>query len=88
MSGAGKSTLINLLLRFYDPQEGRILLDGYDIKELNIKYLRQQCGYVGQEPVLFAVGSSPDFIQIFHYANDNSVLLCFRDRLRTTSRMA
>jgi ATP-binding cassette subfamily B (MDR/TAP) protein 1 len=54
MSGAGKSTLINLLLRFYDPRAGRILLDGYDIKELNIKYLRQQCGYVGQEPVLFA----------------------------------
>lgn len=53
-SGCGKSTIINLLLRFYDPQSGSISLDEYNIKELNIKWLRSQVGYVGQEPILFA----------------------------------
>eukprot|EP01040_Poterioochromonas_malhamensis_P002792 gene2792-2974_t len=53
-SGCGKSTIINLLLRFYDPQSGVITLDGHNIKELNIKWLRSQIGYVGQEPILFA----------------------------------
>lgn len=52
-SGAGKSTVMNLLLRFYDPQGGDITLDGNSIKDLNIRYLRSQMGYVGQEPVLF-----------------------------------
>jgi ATP-binding cassette subfamily B (MDR/TAP) protein 1 len=49
-----QSTIINLLLRFYDPQSGHIYLDGNDIKELNIRWLRHQIGYVGQEPILFA----------------------------------
>jgi ATP-binding cassette subfamily B (MDR/TAP) protein 1 len=44
---------MNLLLRFYDPQGGDITLDGNSIKSLNIRYLRSQLGYVGQEPVLF-----------------------------------
>lgn len=60
-SGAGKSTIINLLLRFYDPNSGVIKLDGVDIKTLNIKWLRNSIGYVGQEPVLFA-GSIADNI--------------------------
>lgn len=54
-SGVGKSTIINLLLRFYDPQSGSITLDGMDIKDLNIKWLRQHISLVSQEPVLFAV---------------------------------
>ena len=53
-SGSGKSTVINLLLRFYDPQAGSITLDGINIRDLNIKWLRAQIGYVGQEPVLFS----------------------------------
>ncbi|TMW55287.1 hypothetical protein Poli38472_013178 [Pythium oligandrum] len=53
-SGGGKSTLIGLLERFYDPQAGEILLDGRDIKTLNLKWLRSQIGMVSQEPVLFA----------------------------------
>ncbi|GBB93060.1 hypothetical protein RclHR1_02100009 [Rhizophagus clarus] len=52
-SGSGKSTIIGLLERFYDPIEGQILLDGEDIKSINIKSLRSQIGLVGQEPVLF-----------------------------------
>jgi ATP-binding cassette subfamily B (MDR/TAP) protein 1 len=53
-SGSGKSTVINLLLRFYDPSSGSVLLDGNDIRNLNTRWLRAQIGYVGQEPVLFA----------------------------------
>ena len=46
--------MINLLLRFYDPQGGGITLDGKDIRSLNVRWLRSQIGYVGQEPVLFS----------------------------------
>ncbi|MCO5550954.1 hypothetical protein L7F22_004449 [Adiantum nelumboides] len=52
-SGSGKSTVISLIERFYDPQAGTILLDGVDIKKLQLKWLRQQIGLVSQEPVLF-----------------------------------
>jgi len=52
-SGSGKSTIISLLERFYDPQSGVVMLDGVDIKTLNVRWLRAQFGYVGQEPVLF-----------------------------------
>ena len=54
MSGAGKSTIVNLLLRFYDPESGSITFDGIDVRNLNIKWLRNQIGYVAQEPFLFA----------------------------------
>ncbi|CAM9784749.1 unnamed protein product, partial [Ectocarpus sp. 12 AP-2014] len=53
-SGGGKSTVTKLLLRFYDPTSGSVSLDGTDIKTLNVAWYRQQIGYVGQEPVLFA----------------------------------
>ncbi|CAM9323517.1 unnamed protein product [Pylaiella littoralis] len=53
-SGGGKSTITKLLLRFYDPTSGTVTLDGTDIKSLNVAWYRQQIGYVGQEPVLFA----------------------------------
>jgi ABC-type multidrug transport system fused ATPase/permease subunit len=45
---------MNLLLRFYDPSEGAVLLDDTDIRTLNTRWLRNCMGYVGQEPVLFA----------------------------------
>jgi ATP-binding cassette subfamily B protein len=53
-SGAGKSTIINLLLRFYDPQKGQILIDGIDIKEVTIESLRHQIGVVPQDTLLFS----------------------------------
>jgi ABC-type multidrug transport system fused ATPase/permease subunit len=53
-TGAGKSTLVSLLPRFYDPQHGRILLDGVDIKSLTLKSLRHQISIVLQEPLLFS----------------------------------
>lgn len=52
-SGSGKSTLIALMQRFYDPLRGSVLLDGYDIRTLNIKWLRSLIGLVQQEPHLF-----------------------------------
>ena len=52
-SGSGKSTLMALLERFYDPLAGSIALDGVPLRELNVRWLRQQIGLVGQEPVLF-----------------------------------
>nr|QST14980.1 ABCB1-2 protein [Diaphanosoma celebensis] len=52
-SGCGKSTCIQLLQRFYDPSLGQLKIDGTDIKELNVQWLRDQIGVVGQEPVLF-----------------------------------
>jgi len=52
-SGGGKSTLIKLLMRFYDVDQGAILLDGEDIRNLQMVYLRDQIAMVSQEPFLF-----------------------------------
>jgi ATP-binding cassette, subfamily B, bacterial MsbA len=52
-SGAGKSTITNLLLRFYDPQQGAILIDGVDIRDITIASLRSQIAFVSQETILF-----------------------------------
>ncbi|XP_068530257.1 ATP-binding cassette sub-family B member 5 isoform X3 [Anas acuta] len=53
-SGCGKSTSVQLLQRFYDPDQGEVTLDGQDIRALNVKWLRENIGIVSQEPVLFA----------------------------------
>jgi ABC transporter fused permease/ATP-binding protein len=53
-SGAGKSTVAALLLRFYDPQDGRVTFDGRDLRSLDPRWLRAQIGTVAQEPILFA----------------------------------
>jgi ATP-binding cassette subfamily B protein len=53
-TGAGKTTIINLLLRFYDPQRGRILIDGIDVREMPLDELRSLIGYVQQDIFLFA----------------------------------
>lgn len=53
-TGAGKTTIINLLLRFYDPQRGRILVDGTDVREIPLQTLRALIGYVQQDIFLFA----------------------------------
>jgi subfamily B ATP-binding cassette protein MsbA len=52
-SGSGKSTLVNLALRFFDPQEGAVLIDGQDIKGVTVSSLRDAIGLVTQDPVLF-----------------------------------
>ncbi len=53
LSGAGKTTLVNLIARFYDPTEGRVEIDGYDLRTVTTRSLRRQIGLVPQETVLF-----------------------------------
>jgi subfamily B ATP-binding cassette protein MsbA len=53
MSGAGKTSLVNLLPRFYDVEKGQIRIDGYDIREVTLKSLREQIGLVTQQTILF-----------------------------------
>ena len=62
-TGAGKTTLINLLMRFYEPWSGRILLDGIDIRKIKLESLRRNIGLVLQEPILFS-GTVMDNIKI------------------------
>jgi ATP-binding cassette subfamily B (MDR/TAP) protein 1 len=53
-SGSGKSTIVGLVERFYDPVAGEILLDGHDVRDLNLRWLREHISLVSQEPTLFA----------------------------------
>lgn len=52
-SGAGKTTLVNLIPRFFDPEQGRIVIDGHDIRQVQVHSLREQIGIVPQETLLF-----------------------------------
>jgi ATP-binding cassette subfamily B protein len=53
-TGAGKTTLVSLMMRFYDPDRGRILLDGLDLRDVTLRSLREQISVVLQEPLLFS----------------------------------
>ena len=61
-SSSSESTTIQLIQRFYDPDQGQVLLDGKNIKSLNVAWLRSHIGVVSQEPVLFT-GSIEDNIR-------------------------
>jgi len=54
MTGAGKSTLVQLIPRFYDPERGRVLVDGQDVRRVDLNSLRSQIGFVLQDPFLFS----------------------------------
>lgn len=69
-SGSGKSTIISLIERFYEPLSGDILLDGINIKDLDLKWLRQQIGLVNQEPALFATSIKENIL----YGKDDATL--------------
>jgi ATP-binding cassette subfamily B protein len=69
-TGAGKTTLVNLLNRFYDPTEGRILLDGVDLRDYRVADLRAQFAIVLQEPLLF----STSILENIAYAKQNARL--------------
>ncbi len=72
-SGAGKSTVAALLARFYDPDQGRILLDGTDLKLLDPSWLRRQVGAVAQEPILFSSSIAENIRYARPEANDAEV---------------
>lgn len=69
-SGSGKSTVISLIERFYEPLAGHILLDGNDIRELDLQWLRHQIGLVNQEPALFATSIRENIL----YGKDDATL--------------
>ena len=69
-SGSGKSTIVRLLYRFYDPLEGRILINNHDIKEVSLESLRRNIGIVPQDTVLF----NDTILYNIHYGNFNASL--------------
>jgi ATP-binding cassette subfamily B protein len=74
-TGAGKSTLVNLLLRFYDPTEGRILLDGFDLREYRLSDLRNQFAVVQQEPVLFSTSIAENIAYARQGASEKQIIM-------------
>ena len=73
-SGAGKTTLVNLISRFYDVNQGRILLDGVDLRQVRLSTLRGSLGYVSQESLLFSVTLRENIRYGFHDATDLQIL--------------
>lgn len=69
-SGCGKSSCLQLIQRFYDPNQGTVLLDNRNLNELNVNWLRQKIGVVGQEPVLF--GTS--ILENIRYGNEEATV--------------
>ncbi|XP_024523774.1 ABC transporter B family member 19 [Selaginella moellendorffii] len=75
---SGKSTIISLIERFYDPSSGEILLDGYNTKSLQLKWLRSQIGLVNQEPALFATTIAQNILYGKDDANMEEIKLAAR----------
>ena len=73
-SGSGKSTVVQLLLRFYDPQEGYISIGGTDIKEFTISSLRSMFGLIQQEPILFNTSVMENIIYGKPDANSDEIV--------------
>ncbi|MEO6967729.1 MAG: ABC transporter transmembrane domain-containing protein [Rhodanobacteraceae bacterium] len=78
-SGAGKSTVFNLLLRFHDPQQGRIMIDGVDLRTLELDELRGALALVPQETVIFAASAADNIRFGRHTADDIAVRAAARD---------
>ena len=75
-SGCGKSTVVSLMERFYDPLQGSLTLEGVDLRDLNLKWLRSQIGMVSQEPVLFDVSIAENirYGALFREVSDEEVI--------------
>lgn len=73
-TGAGKTTLLNLIMRFYDPTEGEVLLDGIDLRQYRIADLRQQFAVVLQEPVLFDASIAENIAYGKRNATDQEII--------------
>jgi ATP-binding cassette subfamily B protein len=77
-SGAGKSTVLQLLLRFHDPQQGRITLDGIDLRELDPEALREVIALVPQDPMIFAASAAENIRYGRLQASDAEVAVAAR----------
>jgi ATP-binding cassette subfamily B (MDR/TAP) protein 1 len=78
-SGSGKSSVLALLLRFYDPREGRVLIDKKDIREYNLRKLRRQIGWVQQEPLLFSSSIRDNIIYGNEGASETEIVKVSRE---------
>ena len=72
-TGCGKSTLLQLIERFYDPTSGEVKIDGKNLKDYNLKAVRQFIGFVGQEPVLFAMSVKENLLLAKRDATDKEI---------------
>ncbi|KAG0562857.1 hypothetical protein KC19_9G176700 [Ceratodon purpureus] len=72
-AGSGKSTVLALLVRFYEPTGGKILLDGNDLRNFNLRWLRSHIGMVPQEPVLFSTSIRNNIIYGRHNATEAEI---------------
>ncbi|KAH9253182.1 hypothetical protein BASA81_008864 [Batrachochytrium salamandrivorans] len=94
-SGSGKSTIIGLIERYYDPLSGKVMLDGVDLKDINVKHLRSLIGLVSQEPILFGTSimenvrfglptaTDEQVIQACKDANADGFISAFPDQYKT-----
>ncbi|MEG3923178.1 ABC transporter ATP-binding protein, partial [Microcoleus sp. T3_A4] len=78
-SGAGKSTIVNLLTRFYDPDKGRILFDGIDLRDATVRSLRSQIGLVSQDVILFNCSVRENIRMGYLQATDEQVEAAAKD---------
>ncbi|KAK9061212.1 hypothetical protein SSX86_018392 [Deinandra increscens subsp. villosa] len=72
-SGSGKSTIISLIERFYDPVAGQVLVDGRDLKQFNLRWLRNHLGLVQQEPIIFSTTFRENIIYARHNASEAEI---------------
>lgn len=72
-SGSGKSTVISLIERFYDPQSGQVLIDGINLKDFQLKWIRGKIGLVSQEPVLFTASIKENIVYGKHDATTEEI---------------
>ena len=75
-SGCGKSTVVSLIERFYDPSAGSLTLENFDLRDLNLQWLRSQVGIVSQEPVLFdaSIAENIRYGALFREVSDEEVI--------------
>ncbi len=78
-TGSGKSSLINLLARFYDPTDGRILIDGHDTRQATLNSLRRQMGFVMQDTILFAASIRQNITFGRPDASDQEIIQAAKD---------
>ncbi|KAG6746527.1 hypothetical protein POTOM_048878 [Populus tomentosa] len=78
-SGSGKSSVLALLLRFYDPREGRLLIDKKDTREYNLRKLRRQIGWVQQEPIRFSSSIRDNIIYRNERASETEIVKVSRE---------